>query len=158
MHKSRGYAASAGNGRLAPFNFDLRHLRENDVLIDILYCGICHSDIHTVRNEWDGTVYRNGTIYPCIPGHEIVGRVRAVGNAVTKFKTGDLAAAGTMVDSCAARANWVSSSTVVMAPLGPTTRRTESRERTPTADSLTRLSCARTSFYAYGTQRKISRL
>lgn len=100
MHKSRGYAANSADGRLAPFSFERRDLRENDILIDILYCGICHSDIHTVRNEWDGTVYTNGTIYPCIPGHEIVGKVLAVGSAITKFKTGDLAAVGTMVDSC----------------------------------------------------------
>ena len=67
---------------------------ETDVAIEILYCGVCHSDIHTARSEWPGTMY------PCVPGHEIVGRVTAVGEDVTKFKVGDLAAVGCMVDSC----------------------------------------------------------
>jgi alcohol dehydrogenase (NADP+) len=100
MYAARGYAAQTSEGQLAPFVFTRRDLRGNDVLIDILYCGVCHSDIHTVHGEWDGTVYANGTIFPCIPGHEIVGKVRSVGDGVTKFKTGDLVAVGTMVDSC----------------------------------------------------------
>jgi alcohol dehydrogenase (NADP+) len=100
MYTARGYAAQNSEGRLAPFTFTRRALRKNDVFIDILYCGVCHSDIHTVHGEWDGTVYANGTIYPCVPGHEIVGKVRSVGDGVTKFKTGDLVAVGTMVDSC----------------------------------------------------------
>jgi uncharacterized zinc-type alcohol dehydrogenase-like protein len=66
----------------------------HDVAIDILYCGVCHSDLHQVRNEW------YNTLYPCVPGHEIVGRVIAVGDHVSKFKVGDLAAVGVMVDSC----------------------------------------------------------
>jgi alcohol dehydrogenase (NADP+) len=63
-------------------------------------CGVCHSDLHTVRGDWDGLIYPNGTVYPCVPGHEIVGRVAAVGPAVTKFEAGDLAGVGCMVDSC----------------------------------------------------------
>src|SRR5690606_9546332 len=71
-----------------------RNVTAKDVEIDILYCGVCHSDLHTARNEWHGTVYHN------VPGHEIVGRVTRVGSDVTKFKVGDLAAVGCMVDSC----------------------------------------------------------
>jgi uncharacterized zinc-type alcohol dehydrogenase-like protein len=100
MYTVRGYAAQTSEGRLVPFTFPRRDLRENDVLINILYCGVCHSDMHTVHSEWDGTVYANGTIYPCVPGHEIVGKVRSIGNGVAKIKTGDLVAVGTMVDSC----------------------------------------------------------
>ena len=69
---------------------------EDDVQIEILFCGICHSDLHQVRNEWSGVM---PTVYPCVPGHEIVGRVTKVGSAVKKFKRGDLAAVGCMVDS-----------------------------------------------------------
>jgi uncharacterized zinc-type alcohol dehydrogenase-like protein len=94
MTQAIGYAAQAADTPLAPFHFERRSLRDNDVAIDILYCGVCHSDLHTVRSEWPGTVY------PCVPGHEIVGRVTAVGPAVTGFKEGDLAAVGCMVDSC----------------------------------------------------------
>jgi uncharacterized zinc-type alcohol dehydrogenase-like protein len=72
----------------------------NDVRIDILYCGVCHSDLHAARGDWDGLIYPNGTVYPCVPGHEIVGRVTAVGDTVTKFKEGDLAGVGCMIDSC----------------------------------------------------------
>jgi uncharacterized zinc-type alcohol dehydrogenase-like protein len=100
MHTTRGYAAQTNEGQLAPFTFVRRDLRDNDVLIDILYCGVCHSDLHTVHGEWDGTVYANGTIYPCVPGPEIVGKVHSVGEDVTKFRKGDLVAVGTMVDSC----------------------------------------------------------
>jgi uncharacterized zinc-type alcohol dehydrogenase-like protein len=100
MSLAHGYAARSKDTPLAPFTFSRRDLRAEDVLIDILYSGVCHSDIHTVHSEWDGTVYPNGTIYPCVPGHEIVGKVRSVGGKVTKFQTGDLVAVGTMVDSC----------------------------------------------------------
>ncbi len=94
MPAAKAYAAQSADAALAPFSFERRELRPNDVAIDILYCGVCHSDLHQVRSEWDGTVY------PCVPGHEIVGRVRAVGPEVTKFKAGDLAAVGCLVDSC----------------------------------------------------------
>ncbi|ACG74566.1 Alcohol dehydrogenase GroES domain protein [Anaeromyxobacter sp. K] len=73
-----------------------RAVGPNDVLLDVLYCGICHSDIHQARNEWSSFP----TVYPCVPGHEIIGRVQAVGNAVTKFKVGDIGGVGCMVDSC----------------------------------------------------------
>src|SRR5271168_1346958 len=100
MYAARGYAAHTSEGQLAPFTFTRRDLRGNDVLSDIFYCGVCHSDIHTVHGEWDGTVYADGTIYPCVPGHEIVGKVHSVGKDVMKFSIGDLVAVGTMVDSC----------------------------------------------------------
>src|SRR5438270_10552326 len=91
---AKGYAAKSAESRLQPFSFARRDPLPNDVKIDILFCGVCHSDIHTARDEWGGTTY------PCVPGHEIVGRVVAVGREVTKFKEGDLAAVGCMVDAC----------------------------------------------------------
>lgn len=91
---AKGFAALTATAPIAPFTFERRDVGPNDVSIDILYSGICHSDIHTARSEWPGT------IYPCLPGHEIVGRVTAVGAKVTKFKPGDLAGVGCMVDSC----------------------------------------------------------
>ena len=94
MTPTKGYAAQAATEPLAPFSFERRDLRPNDVQIEILYCGVCHSDLHTARNEW------HGTVYPCVPGHEIVGRVTKVGEQVTKFKEGDLAGVGCLVDSC----------------------------------------------------------
>ena len=99
MTTAHGYAARSGDTPLLPFTFERRDLRPNDIAIDILYCGVCHSDLHTVRGEWPGTVY------PCVPGHEIVGRVSAVGPDVTRFKAGDLAAIGCLVDSCQACAS-----------------------------------------------------
>jgi uncharacterized zinc-type alcohol dehydrogenase-like protein len=105
MYEARGYAAQSSSSRLEPFSFTRRDLRENDLLVDILYSGVCHSDLHTTRGEWDGTVYASGTIYPAVPGHEIVGRVRSVGTDVTRFKAGDLVGVGTMVDSCRKCAN-----------------------------------------------------
>ena len=92
--KSHGYAAHDKKSPLVPFNFDRREPGPNDVVVEIAYCGICHSDIHQVRDEW------GQSIYPMVPGHEIVGHVTAVGSSVTKFKKGDLAGVGVMVDSC----------------------------------------------------------
>ena len=89
-----GYAAHSAKDELVPFSFERREPRPEDVLIDILYCGICHSDIHSARNEWGGAQY------PFVPGHEIVGRVKIVGNKVSKFKVGDLVGVGCLVDSC----------------------------------------------------------
>lgn len=94
MRKTQGYAAASATAPLAPFSFERRALGANDVQINILYCGVCHSDLHTVRNEW-GT-----TLYPVVPGHEIIGRVTAVGANVQTFKPGDLAGVGCLVDSC----------------------------------------------------------
>ncbi|KFA38013.1 NAD(P)-dependent alcohol dehydrogenase [Xanthomonas vasicola] len=94
MSTAHAYAAQAADQPLAPFVFERRAPGPNDVHIDIAYCGVCHSDLHTARNEW------HNTVYPSVPGHEIVGRVSAVGNAVTGFKVGDLAGVGCMVDSC----------------------------------------------------------
>jgi uncharacterized zinc-type alcohol dehydrogenase-like protein len=89
-----GYAAHSRTSPLEPFRFERRNPGPNDVQIEILYCGVCHSDLHTVRNEWAGTTY------PVVPGHEIVGRVVRVGDQVSRFRAGDLAAVGCMVDSC----------------------------------------------------------
>ena len=91
---TRSWAAQSATSALAPFAIARREPLPSDVAIDILYCGVCHSDLHQVRNEW------HNSIYPVVPGHEIVGRVVKVGSAVTKFKVGDLAAVGCMVDSC----------------------------------------------------------
>ncbi|MCW4462459.1 NAD(P)-dependent alcohol dehydrogenase [Sphingomonas sp. BT-65] len=88
------YAAQSATTPLAPFSFDRRDVQPDDVAIEILFCGVCHSDLHTARSEWDGT------IFPCVPGHEIVGRASAVGSEVTKFAAGDLVGVGCMVDSC----------------------------------------------------------
>ena len=90
----KAYGTEAAQAPLKQLNIQRRSVTSHDVEIEILYCGICHSDLHTARNEW-----RN-TIYPIVPGHEIVGKVTNVGNHVTKFKVGDLAAVGCMVDSC----------------------------------------------------------
>jgi len=92
--KTKAYAAPSAKSPLAPFSFTRRDPLPDDVKINILFCGVCHSDIHTARDEWSGTTY------PCVPGHEIVGQVAAVGRNVKKFKDGDLAAVGCMVDSC----------------------------------------------------------
>ena len=94
MTATKAYAAQSASESLAPYSFERRELRPDDVQIKILYCGVCHSDLHTVRNEW------HGTVYPCVPGHEIVGTVTNVGSGVTKFKAGDLAGVGCLVDSC----------------------------------------------------------
>lgn len=94
MIQAKAYAAFSENTPLAPFTLDRRELGAHDVDIDILYCGVCHSDIHQVRSEW------GKAIYPLVPGHEIVGRIIAVGSSVTKFKVGDLAGVGCFVDSC----------------------------------------------------------
>ena len=91
---TKSFAAQAPTSALAPYSFQRRDPGPTDVRIDILFCGVCHSDLHTVRDEWGGTTY------PCVPGHEIVGRVSAVGSSVKKFKEGDLAAVGCLVDSC----------------------------------------------------------
>jgi len=92
-----GYAAQSAKDALAPYRFARRNPRANDVVIDILYCGVCHSDLHTARNDW-GSWFP--TTYPVVPGHEIVGRVASVGPDVTRFKRGDHVAVGCMVDSC----------------------------------------------------------
>jgi len=94
MLPTLSYAASSAKSPLAPYRFERRDPREHDVVIDILYCGVCHSDVHTVRDEWGQGKY------PIVPGHEIIGRVTAVGKGVTKFKVGDMAGVGCMVDSC----------------------------------------------------------
>jgi uncharacterized zinc-type alcohol dehydrogenase-like protein len=94
MTQVKAYAAQAADQPLAPYSFDRREPEADDVEIEILYCGVCHSDIHTARNEWGGTVY------PAVPGHEIVGKVTRVGANVSKFKQGDTVGVGCFVDSC----------------------------------------------------------
>jgi uncharacterized zinc-type alcohol dehydrogenase-like protein len=94
MTTAHGYAAASPTAPLAPFSFERRTPGPQDVAIDILHCGVCHSDLHTARNEWQNTVY------PSVPGHEIVGRVTAVGDLVSKFQPGDIVGVGCMVDSC----------------------------------------------------------
>ncbi len=94
MIQAKGYAAQSPTTDLAPWNFDRREVGPHDVQFDILFCGVCHSDLHQIRNDWFPG------IFPMVPGHEIVGRVVKVGNHVKKFKAGDLAATGCLVDSC----------------------------------------------------------
>ncbi|MEO6231692.1 MAG: NAD(P)-dependent alcohol dehydrogenase [Ferruginibacter sp.] len=94
MTHTKSYAALNATDPLGPYEFDRRTLRPDDVQIEILFCGVCHSDLHQVRNEW------NNAIYPMVPGHEIVGHVTGIGTNVKKFKVGDIAAVGVMVDSC----------------------------------------------------------
>jgi uncharacterized zinc-type alcohol dehydrogenase-like protein len=96
MYNTKAYSAASAKSPLASSTITRRDPTENDVQIEILFCGICHSDLHQVRNEWSEVM---PTVYPCVPGHEIVGRVVKVGSAASKFKPGDLAAVGCMVDS-----------------------------------------------------------
>jgi alcohol dehydrogenase (NADP+) len=96
-YAAKAYAAQGSTTGMAPFTIRRRVPRPQDVQIDILYCGVCHSDLHQVRNQWQNAM---PTVYPCVPGHEIVGRVVKAGSAVKKFKEGDIAAVGCMVDSC----------------------------------------------------------
>ncbi len=96
MYKAKAYSVSSATSPFASTTIERRDPTENDVQMEILFCGICHSDVHQARNEWSGVM---PTAYPCVPGHEIVGRVTKIGPAVKKFKVGDLAAVGCMVDS-----------------------------------------------------------
>ena len=97
MSETRAYAASSATSGLGPATIRRRSPGAHDVQIEVMFCGVCHSDLHQVRGEWQNTM---PTVYPCTPGHEIVGRVAKAGSAVRKFKEGDLAAVGCMVDSC----------------------------------------------------------
>lgn len=94
MIATKAYAAQTKDSDLAPWNFDRREVGPHDVQFDILYCGVCHSDLHQIKDEW------GGSLFPMVPGHEIVGRVVAVGSQVSTFSVGDLAGTGCMVDSC----------------------------------------------------------
>jgi len=99
---AKAFAAQSASSGIAPYSIERRSPRPQDVQIEVLYCGVCHSDLHQVRNEWQMVM---PTVYPCVPGHEIVGRVVKVGSAVKKLKEGDIAAVGCMVDSCRTCAN-----------------------------------------------------
>ena len=101
-YPAKAYSARSATSGLAAGAIQRRSPRPQDVQIEILYCGVCHSDLHQVRNEWENLM---PTVYPCVPGHEIVGRVVRAGSAVKKFKEGDIAAVGCMVDSCRVCAN-----------------------------------------------------
>ncbi|CAE6906022.1 Aldehyde reductase YahK [Paraburkholderia nemoris] len=94
MTPTYAYAASDAQSKLSPFEFQCRELRANDVQMEVLFCGVCHTDLHVARNDWKRTVY------PVVPGHEVVGRVTAVGSDVTKYQIGDLVGVGCLVDSC----------------------------------------------------------
>ena len=94
MSATKAYAAQSPTTPFAPHTIDRRAPGPEDVALEILYCGVCHSDLHTARGEWPGTQY------PCVPGHEIVGKVTAVGAKVTRFKPGQLVGVGCMVDIC----------------------------------------------------------
>ncbi|WP_433966086.1 NAD(P)-dependent alcohol dehydrogenase [Tunturiibacter gelidiferens] len=96
MYNAKAFSAASASSPLASTTIARRDPTETDVQIEILFCGICHSDLHQARNEWSGVM---PTVYPCVPGHEIVGRVTKTGSAVKKFKTGDVVAVGCMVDS-----------------------------------------------------------
>ncbi|MFH2051969.1 MAG: NAD(P)-dependent alcohol dehydrogenase [bacterium] len=96
MHKARAYSAGGPQQPLASATIDRREITATDVRIEILFCGVCHSDVHTVRNEWADFM---PTVYPVVPGHEIVGKVTAVGAGVKKYKAGDLVGVGCLVDS-----------------------------------------------------------
>jgi uncharacterized zinc-type alcohol dehydrogenase-like protein len=100
MFKALAYAATSKTSPMAPITISRREPRSNDVNIEILYCGVCHTDIHTAHDEWDGLIYPNGTLYPCVPGPEIVGRVTSLGSKARRLKVGEVVAVGTMVDSC----------------------------------------------------------
>ncbi|MFO7813753.1 MAG: alcohol dehydrogenase catalytic domain-containing protein, partial [Pelovirga sp.] len=91
MNHTKVYAANSATSPLAVATIDRREPTPHDVQIDILFCGVCHSDLHTVRDEWSSVM---PTVYPCVPGHEIVGRVTSVGSAVTSYKAGDLVGVG----------------------------------------------------------------
>ena len=94
MIQAKGYAAQSAETDLAPWNFERREIGPHDVLIEIAYCGVCHTDLHQIKNEWFPGVF------PMVPGHEIVGKITQIGLHVKKFKTGDLGGVGVMVDSC----------------------------------------------------------
>src|SRR5712672_881239 len=96
-YKAKAYAAKSATSGLAPFSVPRRNLRPDDVQIEIQYCGVCHSDLHQVRNEWQNSL---PTVYPVVPGHEIIGRVTKTGRSVKKFKEGDIVGVGCMVSSC----------------------------------------------------------
>ena len=127
MLKTRGYAAAGPTSPLAPFTFERREPGPRDVLIEIMFCGVCHSDIHQARDEW------GDSIFPMVPGHEIVGRVARAGAEVTKFREGDLAGVGCFVDSCRRCDNCrAGQEQYCENHLAPTYNGTEMDERTPT--------------------------
>ena len=127
MLQTKGYATVSADAKLEPFEFERREVGANDILIEIEYCGVCHSDIHQARNEW------GNSIFPMVPGHEIVGRVRQTGAEVTKFKTGDTAGVGCFVDSCGSCENCAADvEQFCLVHCAQTYNSTEMDKRTPT--------------------------
>ncbi|HEX8287488.1 MAG TPA: NAD(P)-dependent alcohol dehydrogenase [Pyrinomonadaceae bacterium] len=127
MKQTKGYAVHGPEAKFEPFDFERRALGARDVLIEIMYCGICHSDIHQARNEWQNS------IYPMVPGHEIVGRITQTGAEVSKFKEGDIAGVGCFVDSCRSCQNCTDGyEQFCQTHLALTYNGTEMDEKTPT--------------------------
>jgi alcohol dehydrogenase (NADP+) len=131
---TKAYAAQSPSTPLAPHEIERRAPRPNDVAIDILYCGVCHSDLHTVRGEWPGV------LYPSVAGHEIVGRVSAIGSDVAKVQVGAFVGVGCLVDSCrtCAACTRVWNNIAKSASLGPTTVLSSAAQKTPMADTRRR--------------------
>src|SRR5258706_15766318 len=100
MTKTKAYAAQDAKGILSPWNFERRTPGPKDIQINILYCGVCHSDLHQIRNEW------GNSIYPMVPGHEIIGRITKIGSEVKNFNVGELAGVGCLGDFCKTSENW----------------------------------------------------
>ena len=139
------YAAQDSKSELAPWTFERRDPKPNDVQIEILYCGVCHSDLHTARNEW------GGTIYPCVPGHEIIGRVTAVGNEVTKFKRATWRES-VVLSIAVLNANPVKKDWSSIAPMewsAPIIASKRMAAVIPMAAIANRLSCVKNLFYGY---------
>ncbi|MET0582458.1 MAG: alcohol dehydrogenase catalytic domain-containing protein [Pseudoxanthomonas sp.] len=139
--KTNGYAALSADASLAPFSFERRAPRANDVAMEVLYCGVCHTDLHQARNDW------GFSLYPLVPGHEIVGRVTAVGSDVTRYKVGDAVAVGCMSipASTATSAARAKNSCAAKATPRPTTAATGSARTSLTADIPSSWWCARNS-------------
>src|ERR1035441_747001 len=139
MNNTKAYSATSATSPLASTTIARRDPTEHDVQIEILFCGICHSDLHSVRNEWSEFM---PTVYPIVPGHEIVGRVTKVGSAVTKYKPGELAAVGCLVDSdrtCPSpstpRTSTAEASPTVATPIASSSMNTSFCESPPTSIS-----------------------
>ena len=129
MIPTKGYAVQDAKSDLASWNFERRQVGPNDVQFDIQYCGVCHSDLHQIKDDW------GGSIFPMVPGHEIVGKVVKVGSHVKKFKIGDLAGTGCLVDSCRSCENCEDGlEQFCLNGFSPTYNGLEQDKKTPTLD------------------------